>query len=409
MEQLRPILAGLKKYHFWILAGVCVIALLYCWNSAVSEVETQFKTSQQKVTAEFGKITTLQGKGEFPNENWATETKKKAEEVASQVNNASRTIIQTQESSFVWGDAFRKEFRDNAAAKPPAEWDDEFVGEFIAVMPEEIKRLKTVMGAAQGPNQPGTIWADEDFDQLLKNFEGLADLKWDTGPRKARIDALKHGYWLYENLARIIAAANQQSEKLAAADQALVDAGKLKEEDAHKHDEYNLPIHNVVELAIEGGATLKPEKWQIAGGEPVPPTIKVPETEGYVAKPVRIKVRMKIERLSWLLAACANADLPVDVLGVRIEKPRRLVEVEPPKDENRPRGGVRPGGGFQRFRPPGPGAKDKEKEEEEEEKPEFGRGTLVEIYGVVYVAEEKDFLAKIADTSAPDGGALVQR
>ncbi len=405
MEQLRPILAGLKKYHFWILAGICVLAMLYCWNSAVDEVEKQFDDNQRRVAAEFGKMTTLQGKPEFPNETWADETKKKAEEVANQVNNASRTIVQTQKRSFVWGDAFRKEFRENAAAKPPGEWDDEFVGEFITVMPEEIKRLKTVMGAAQGPNQPGVIWADEDFDQLLKNFEGLGDLKWDNKARKARIDVLKQGYWLYENLARIIASANQQSQELAAADQARVAEGKLKEEDAHKHDEYNLPIHNVLELAVESGATLKPEKWQIAGGERVPPTIKVSEVEGYSAKPVRIKVRMKIERLSWLLAACANADMPIDVLGVRIEKPRRLVEVEPPKDQNQPKRPFKFGGFGHAAKPQ---AKEEEEEEEEEE-PAFGRGTLVEIYGVVYVAEEKDFSEKIADASAPDGGELVQR
>lgn len=406
MEQLRPILAGLKKYHFWILAGVCILAMLYCWNAAVDEVEKQFEANQQRVANEFTKMTTLQGKGEFPNETWTVETKKKAEEVAGQVNNASRTIVQTQKSSFVWGDAFRKEFRDNAAANPPAKWDEEFVAEFVTVMPEEIKRLKKVMGAAEGPNQPGVNWADADFDPLFKNFEGLVDLKWDNEARKSRIEALVQGYWLYENLARIIATANEQSKALAAADQARVAAGKLKEEDAYKYDEYNLPIHNVLEVAIEGGATLTPAKWQIAGGQPVSPTIKVPEIEGYVAKPVRLKVRMKIERLSWLLAACANADLPVDVLGVRVEKPRRLVEVEPPKDQTQKKGAFQYGGGGFGHKPK---AKQVEEEEEEQDEPEFGRGTLVEIYGVVYVAEEKDFMEKIADTSSPDRDALVQR
>jgi hypothetical protein len=347
-------------------------------------------------------MTALQSKPEFPNETWAVETKKKAEEVANQVNNASQTIVRSQRDCFVWGDAFSKEFRDNAAAKPPAEWDDEFVDEFIDVMPTEINRLKTVMGAAPGPNQPGVAWDDEDFNKLLNGYNGLADRKWDTPERKSRITALMQGYWLYENLAEIIAEANRYGEQLAK--QQAADGT----EEAYVHDPFNLPIHNVSELAIESGATLNPQKWRVAGGEPVTPEINVPPVEGYVAKPVRIKVRMDIDRLAWLLAACANAELPFDVLGVRFEKPRRLAEAEPLENQ-RTRPGARPGGGFQRNRIRNAAAAKDQEEEEEEEAPEFGRGTLVEVYGVVYVAEEKDFSEKIADLPRPDGGALVQR
>ena len=59
MEQLKPFLDGIAKHHFWILTVVLVLAALYCWNSAVTDVQTQFEENQRKVDSEFQRMQTL--------------------------------------------------------------------------------------------------------------------------------------------------------------------------------------------------------------------------------------------------------------------------------------------------------------------------------------------------------------
>ncbi|MFP6611344.1 MAG: hypothetical protein VB835_03455, partial [Pirellulales bacterium] len=48
-----------------------------------------------------------------------------------------------------------------------------------------------------------------------------------------------------------------------------------------------------------------------------------------------------------------------------------------------------------------------DKAKEEENKPQYGRGTLVEIYGIVYIAKTDDVDTETVAKSKPAAGAVV--
>ena len=73
MEKLKPVLAIIKKYHFWVLCVVCIAATLYSWNKAAQHVEKDFGVNKQKVAAKFNSVTKLGSRKQFVNENWANQ------------------------------------------------------------------------------------------------------------------------------------------------------------------------------------------------------------------------------------------------------------------------------------------------------------------------------------------------
>jgi hypothetical protein len=396
MEQLRPILAGLKKHHFWILSVVSVLVMLYCWNSATSDVKKQFQANQIKVKNEFGKMAALAGQKEKPSASWEAQTNEKTNEVSQKADTASKAIINSQVAALAWNtDSFGAKFVTTANTTPPEEWDNEMIQWYVDGMQKELVRLRKVMGATDGMSQEGVQWDSEDYKNLEKGINALPDKSWNNPGDKNRIHHWRKVIWLYENMARIVGITNQYAK------------------DAGVFDPFNPPIHTVVKLQIPENWTgtreirIKGTDWKVRGAGPIVQKIVPPKVPGYQTFAVAMQFRMDAKRIGWLQTACANSQLPIDILGFRFEKPRRLKEVEPPEDERRR---VRPGGravfpGRARVNQKQP-AKDAA---EEENKPKYGRGTLVEIYGIVYIAETEDVDTKTVAKPKPAGAAVVSK
>ena len=398
MEKIRPILAGLKKHHFWILCIVTVCVMLYSWNSATSEVKQQFQANQGKVGAAFQKLAALGSQPEKPNESWEQKAKVKTDEVVKKIEAATAAIARKQAAALAWNsDSFGAEFIATANSTPPEEWDDQMIDMYIAGMEKELVRLRKVMGAAEGTSQEGVQWDGEGYQSLKKGIEALdsPDRDWITpAAKKNRVNSWRKVIWLYENMAKIVGATNQFAK------------------DAGEFDVFNPPIHRVVKLQIPVGITkereirIKGSDWQVRGAEAITQRITPPEVPGYLTFAVAMQFRMDAKRIRWLQTACANSELPIEVRGVRLAKPRRLKEVEPPEDEQRRVVTGRaafPGRrrGSQKQTP-------QDKAKEEENKPQYGRGTLVEIYGIVYIAKTDDVDTETVAKSKPAAGVVVE-
>jgi hypothetical protein len=167
-------------------------------------------------------------------------------------------------------------------------------------------------------------------------------------------------------------------------------------------------VHTVEELAVSGKAPFEPANWNIAGAAALDGKIPAVSVTGYAVVPVRLRVRMDLKYLSRLLAACANADLPFEIQGLRFEAPSRLTEVEKPKPKttNRPHFGA--------FGAAKQAAEKKKEDEPEKPQSTVGRGELVELWGNLYIGQETDFEALLKQqqpagpvASAPAAGAVA--
>ncbi|NIP84645.1 MAG: hypothetical protein GTO03_03455 [Planctomycetales bacterium] len=364
MEKIKPWLEMLKKHHFWLLAGLCLVIILYCWNSAAREITEQFQANQLKVDSEFSKIQKLSSRPQFPNPQWEKEVLAKDKEVLRQIEKASGRIVKQQEPVLSWSDTFSPAFIEVANEQSPLEWPDEAMAEFRWAMPKEVERLRKIVGAAESQDDPGVQWNPTDYQKIQEAFSIL--------PAKEVVMTMRNRYWAFESLAKIVAATNAGTD-----------------------DKFNLPIHNLEVMAVgDERAGMDPEAWQLEG-LPAAAAAGQPTTiTGYQVWPFRLQVRMNLEHLDRLLTACANSELALDVTGLRFEHPNRTVEVKQEQPEQRPRfrGGM---GGFGGRAPSPPPP------EEEMEKPEATpsippRGTLVEITGVVYIANQTFLKTKLA-------------
>ena len=59
MDQVKLILAAVKKHHFWVLGGVVLLVLLAIWWQATSGLATQVGSRTTKLKGEFSGMSNL--------------------------------------------------------------------------------------------------------------------------------------------------------------------------------------------------------------------------------------------------------------------------------------------------------------------------------------------------------------
>lgn len=68
MDQLRTILAWLKRQHFWVLSVLIALVAIGCWWSASGTLSKEFTANKQAIEGEFNSLTQARGKSFLPNQ-----------------------------------------------------------------------------------------------------------------------------------------------------------------------------------------------------------------------------------------------------------------------------------------------------------------------------------------------------
>ncbi len=69
MDQLRTILAWLKRQHFWVLSVLVALIGIACWWSASRTLSSEFATNKQAIDTEFTSLKDTRGKPFLPNQD----------------------------------------------------------------------------------------------------------------------------------------------------------------------------------------------------------------------------------------------------------------------------------------------------------------------------------------------------
>ncbi|MCE9546710.1 MAG: hypothetical protein K8T25_14615 [Planctomycetia bacterium] len=352
MEKLKPILAGLKKNHFWILSGVVVLVLLFAWYQAYDGLPPDFdknKSDVKKLFEEAGKIISRKTPGRTAPEK--AQDKKK--DLKQQFLALGKVVEQHQAADLVWPAGIGDEFRNllNRQGRGGA-WPAERLAEFQKVSAKEVQSLRQIIDAAEGPDTPGVQWDEASFKQFGDQYS--------TAPANA--DAMfeaQERLWVAQNVLHALAAPN---------------AGAL--------DKFNLPVSSIevfqvgpqaakdrVMFSIETNSQPAPAPAPAAAPAPVPaaapgaapakkapPAVAAPKTPpppvkqvtGTKAYPIRVRARMDLGALAQVLGILANQRLVVVIEDVHFENTINLTRKEvapPPIGGPAPAGGMAPMGG----------------------------------------------------------------
>jgi len=68
MDQLKQVLAVMKKYHFWILAALILVAYLATWFLATGKMTSETNDRVSKISSDFDAGSRIQGVQNHPND-----------------------------------------------------------------------------------------------------------------------------------------------------------------------------------------------------------------------------------------------------------------------------------------------------------------------------------------------------
>ncbi|MEX1224196.1 MAG: hypothetical protein WEA31_06570 [Pirellulales bacterium] len=373
MDKIKPILAGLLKYHFWVLLGIVVVIALFTWNSAIGRLDEDFASNKSKIDSQFSKVDVLAdqmvqvqvepGRTEtrFANKKWEDDTRKKAEVLKSDVIKAWETVYRKQRQARQWpeitpdvsGEAFGLAVENNPADTPIPEEIVEPVKEVIA---QQVEELPSLVSAAPIPeyDSRGKPPRKTEADPMAAIMSDTGGVRWEA----ANFHEIKTRFAPPKTLTTGWA-------KLAQEDlwvyQMLLGAIETCNGDKGSRDEYNLPINRIhfidlgidVARAMDVGSKVKPfddpnYEARVAGQgsspafnrpeETDPAEKKEPEVKktygryyegdlspvGFDSLPIRLSVEMRLEKLSQLMFELAEAELTTEIVDLYIHDGRGL-------------------------------------------------------------------------------------
>lgn len=406
MDKIKSCFIKIQKHHFWILIGISIAVLLYCWNLSVNEMEQQFKKNKRAVDMQFTDLKTKSQRPIFPNEQWIEGTRNITSKMVDNSNRAWQKVMHLQDPALQWPVDPEDEENSKAFAQEArkSRWDPELEEDLVEFYaehaPKQIQGLRdTVAAILVSKNEDidaPVVWNEEDYLHLERayNPEGIK--------KKSDCKIRQKVFWVLQALIMAIKETNQSGD-----------------------DPTDPPIHHIKELAAARQAKLVEADWQIEGfsenaprapseakkravkkssskarpGKPSrsPTANKKPSTslltnianpkevDGYDLIAFRMRVRMDVKYLDRLLTACANSTLPLTIQGLRFHRNQQLtvVATAEPKKTPQNRGAARR---FSRSTKK-PAAEEKVGEEGVKK---FERGTLVEIWGYAYLAVDKN-------------------
>jgi len=378
MDQVKVYLAVLKKYHFWLLAILAALIGVICWWMGANSLASQTNSNRGTVD---GKFKTISGHSNprMPNATFAAGVNERHEKLKAEVLAEWRKCFDEQQLLFKWPDI---DGVREIASVPPGQplarearvmyKDLVFPGELHRLYKLANVRLREAQRTAETKEAPvrRTIEDDAPFlpaevdpaaaEEAAEEEDGI--LVWDPAERarlEGRYDFRNKGgleisetnlrtaqedVWVLEQMLKVIVKTNE-----GASDEAALAVKRIESLDlaqwAVEDSQRNPPTLRLPKPQASASATQAVETV-ITDDSATPVTESAQEKEDsqlldgrYLTdanQPAgpddvpfsefkRIFVRMKVDvdqrRLPDLLVNCANADLPIDVLRVRIDPP----------------------------------------------------------------------------------------
>jgi len=271
-DSIRPAVAILAKYHFWMLAALVPLIMLPLVFMANSQLEAQMQAARSQIDSRFSALRSVESQNPHPNEAWSQVIVDNTKRTKLDTLAAWSAFWQSQEPLRVWPKPLGEDFLQRAATlKPGGTLPRKLLERYQNGVRQLVRELPARMGAEEhmrdeggdGPEPPVierrgarspralVEWSPEDQKKLYQSFN------WEKAPSTTQVVMAQEELWVYGLLCDAIARINRSA------------AGA-----------YNAPITAVSALAIgypatedtpSGGSRIMvPKTAAMAGGEAMP-------------------------------------------------------------------------------------------------------------------------------------------
>lgn len=361
MERLKPILAQLKKYHFWILTVVAIVAAIACWYMSTSSMNATYLTRKGEINTHFTSMTNIRGMSDHPNDVLIDKFDNDIEKLKDEIHKTWMTLHTRQhgqellhgqgrkEGLFVLpGDfdpTFKQSYYDGEFG--PGERDDYFrtaedyyTNEWLNSKERLNLRREIKKAVVETDNNDPTNMTN----QPVETVEMIGLLEWDdpeifnvsqnreSPPVAATIFESQEDYWIYENLMGIVASLNRsanQAEGTEKPKDPIVERIENMEVGAKAIEAHDKVTNRIMTLpavaepagqAAEGGSEYSGAESGATGARSNrsaryvdfdwQPVVKGAESDHPEFKlvPIRLRLVMNQTKIPEFLRLCANSD-----------------------------------------------------------------------------------------------------
>jgi len=378
MDQLKTFLAGLMKYHFWVLCGLALVISLTFWTLATANLNDRFRQRKQKIEQDFQTLRGIQGEADFPNDQVIQALQAKHTALKQKVLEGWTKLYQQQEQNNVWPTVLGKHFIEQIKQLGPneeippdlLEWYQNNIKKHLPTVLEQVSPLQEV-GAKNAPaGKPAKPESDaESESKRAREFTGI--VAWDRGSQQAimagyewpgrrpasiEVRLAQEDLWVYDALLRIIKETNSTATSNSnavirridllrigqkAAEIWAKEGGSLGKRAAKEGgEEEGSPDAAPENQDADAGPTTEPEspdgeprparededsparkiltgRYLNGRGRPMGPGEKHPFPE-FKMMPVHLAVLIHQAEIPRFLALCASSKMPVEVRRLRI-------------------------------------------------------------------------------------------
>jgi hypothetical protein len=238
MDKLKPILAKLRKHHFWLLALAALVSGLVGWYMASGRLSAAYDTNKSKIVGKFTNLDGILKTPDHPNVKWTEEIGKITSKEKDYVRTAWETVYNEQKQHLTWPPELGKAFIDFAQKSKP---DEEFELDLRTryqdlILKTEFPRLLAIVGAKDeeaSKNATGAAGAPAPAPappraggaaQPTPTPEASTDFVWESSsqsevkksllcpnaPTSAQLRQTQEDIWVYRSLLQIVQAMNDK-------------------------------------------------------------------------------------------------------------------------------------------------------------------------------------------------------
>ncbi|MGE0606320.1 MAG: hypothetical protein AB7O62_04270 [Pirellulales bacterium] len=369
----QQVLTQVKKHHFWIISAIVVVVVTVCWYLAVGTLMDGYKSGAAVIDGKYAQMTKVSGTPNHPNEKFAEGVKAEHAVLQKATLLAWEKLFAEQKEVLVWPEIGNAEFiRVVPNLKPeeeiPARLREQYMNFIRDYIPKEMFAIVDMRdlvevkrrGADRGGRRPGGPMAGGAAGGALMGGSGQPEgmeyrglVSWDKNHRSKLLDNYtwrslpstkqvryaQEDLWIYEAMLRVIAKTNEGVTEHMFANVKRINALDLG---AEASKAYNSSLKGAsssgmgAALAAAPGAAPGTPGASAAGTAPtsadellddlrfvddkyVPlPAGANPPYAEFKNIPVRFSLIINQNKITDLLAHCANSPLAIEIRRVRV-------------------------------------------------------------------------------------------
>jgi hypothetical protein len=285
-DNLRPTLAAVAKYHFWILAALVPLVLVPLLFMGTGSLRGRIADQRRQIESKLGQASSVTAVQPHPNESWQQAIDADAQAASDETLVEWRRFWHSQRWLRQWPTELGAEFLANVATlKPGGQLERPSLIRYREVAPRLVQALPRLMGVASGMGDATDGKEAAVVDPALApplswnpaNQKSIEDsFVWEAVPNTTQVLLAQEELWVYGMFCRLLADFVKSGGATGAHDSPLTVVNELavgfpaKAGSAQARDQGRIVLPKIAAGAVPEGEIPAdvPSGGEASGGQP---------------------------------------------------------------------------------------------------------------------------------------------